>query len=91
MQGCRGGGRGSDLHADANGPVAHVGPASRLHRVVVDVNDLVQVLGHLLCDLRKLGKVKVPAQTNTVKSNVIAVSQLAGQSGSQEVSQLIGI
>ena len=51
----------ADLHADANGPVAHVGPACRLHWVVVDVNDLVQVLGHLLCDLRQLGKVKVPA------------------------------
>ena len=28
------------LHADANGAVAHVGVARRLHRVVVDVDDL---------------------------------------------------
>ena len=68
-RGAEGGEGGSDLHTDANRPVAHVGPASRLHRVVVDVNDLVQVLGHLLCDLRKLGKVKIPAYTSVVTSS----------------------
>ena len=67
--------RGSDLHTDANGTVAHVGPAGGLHRVIVDVNDLVQVLGHLLCDLRKLGKVKVPAYTSVVTSNDTAARQ----------------
>jgi len=53
--------KSADLHADANGPVARVGSACCLHWVVVDVNYLVQVLGHLLCDLPQLGKVKIPA------------------------------
>ncbi len=51
----------TDLHANTDGPVAHVGPACRLHWVVVDVDDLVQILGHLLRDLTQLGKVKVPS------------------------------
>ena len=50
----------ADLHTDANRPIARVGPASCFHWVVVDVNDLVQVLGDLLCDVRQLVKVKVP-------------------------------
>ncbi len=57
LTGCK----SADLHADADRPVAHVGPACCLHWVVVDVNNLVQVLGHLLCDLAQLGKVKIPA------------------------------
>jgi hypothetical protein len=52
---------GARLHANANGPVAHVGTARRLGRVVVDVDDLVQVLGHDVCHLAQLVKVKVPA------------------------------
>ena len=43
--------KGTDLHTDADRPVAHVGPACCLYWVVVDINDLVQVLGHLLRDL----------------------------------------
>ncbi len=43
---------GKALHANANGPVPHVGALGVLDRVVVDVNDLVQVpgdnLGHLV-------------------------------------------
>ena len=53
--------KSADLHANADRPVAHVGSACRLHWVVVDVNNLVQVLGDLLCDLPELGKVKIPA------------------------------
>ena len=52
--------RGTDLHTDANWPVAHIGPACCLYWVVVDVNDLVQVLRHLLRDLCQLVKIKVP-------------------------------
>lgn len=51
----------ADLHANANRTVAHVGPPGCLHWVEVDVNDLVQVFGHLLRDLCQLVKVKVPA------------------------------
>ena len=51
----------TDLHADADGAVAHVGPARCFHWVVVDVYDLVQILGHLLCDLRQLDKIEIPA------------------------------
>jgi hypothetical protein len=47
------------LHADADGAVAHVGAARRLHGVVVDVDDLVQVVGDHPGDLRQLVKVKV--------------------------------
>jgi len=49
-----------DAHADR--PVAHVGPPRGLHRVVVDVDDLVQVPRHVARDLRQLLEVEVPAQ-----------------------------
>lgn len=48
-----------DAHADR--PVAHVGPPRGLHRVVVDVDDLVQVPRHVARDLRQLLEVEVPA------------------------------
>ena len=54
----------SHLHTNANRTVACVGPPGCLHRVVVNVNDLVQVLGHLLRDLCQLAKVKVSAWQN---------------------------
>ena len=56
----------ADLDANANRPVACVRPACCLHWVVVDVDDLVQVPGHLLCDLCQLVKVKVPACTHAM-------------------------
>lgn len=39
---------GEALDADADGAVAHVGPASLLDGIVVDVDDAVQVASHLL-------------------------------------------
>mmetsp|Transcript_20190 Transcript_20190/g.56240 ORF Transcript_20190/g.56240 Transcript_20190/m.56240 type:complete len:301 (+) Transcript_20190:1449-2351(+) len=48
------------LAADADGAVAEVGAACGLDRVVVDVDDLVQVAGHAGSDLCQLLKVKEP-------------------------------
>ena len=39
---------GQALDTDTNGPVAHVAVPSLHHRVEVDIDDLVQILGHQL-------------------------------------------
>ncbi len=49
------------LHSNANGPVAHVGPLCSVHGVEVDVDDAVQVPGHLGCHLGQTVEVKKPA------------------------------
>ncbi len=54
--------RGARLHADADGPVARVGAARGLDRVVVDVDDLVQVARHDVRHVAQLVKLEVPAR-----------------------------
>ncbi len=49
------------LYAQADGSMPLVGALCRLHRVVVDVDDLVQVPGGQPCHLCQLLKVKLPA------------------------------
>ena len=50
----------ADLHAHADGAVAHVGAPRGVHRVVVHVDDLVQVARHLRRHLRQRLEVEVP-------------------------------
>ena len=51
-------GVGHALHAEADGPVAHVAVARRFYRVLVDVDDLVEVARHARRDGGELVEVE---------------------------------
>mmetsp|Transcript_989 Transcript_989/g.1567 ORF Transcript_989/g.1567 Transcript_989/m.1567 type:complete len:407 (+) Transcript_989:1659-2879(+) len=81
------------LHAHANGAVTHVGAPGSLHWVEVDVNDLVQVLGHMGCHLSKLVKVKVPVGRIQGPDKLLALplalcSPLAHEAGQSNAGQV---